>query len=306
MSVIIIFAVSLLMPGVAMPVFAQEQEIPELRPQDMTALFLFEFDSLKESDIAIDEIRQLDDMARVSVSVKGTSLQLRLECRQTDFGPHWRLDENSLAMVKDLLISEETSAPESRQPIPQEDEPRRNPGTTPAAGTYEEQADAPPLSAGDGQQVEERNYRDFFEDFINTVRSGESEKFAGFYFRDDDFDYTKTDIPVEESMSNIRISRQQFISQCELLSAILSRYKEVAVVSVVANEVPEWVMAKVKEMLPTATQYYNTATVELLLDGELQTVKLRALVLLRNGWRVGMITKNLTVAASAKTKNNPR
>lgn len=253
------------------------QEIPELSTDQIKAILLFEMDGISADDIVVEEIKTLEDKARAHVRVKGQSLTVRLQCRMTDFGPRWDLDGSAEESIRTLESpAEETgkletvAAEEKEIPASLERQPQ-------------------PEAEQGGISRDTLEYQRFLVDFVTALRRGEESSYDSFFYKGNDFDLGYAELPPGEALAKVARDRAEFRQGCIDLSSALQRYEDFAILSVVATGVPDRVMDDVKTIMPGVLEFFNTAVIDLRLDGVRGTINLEGIARLADGWRVGLI-----------------
>ncbi len=273
---LLVFVAALLSPTLPQDAGAG-QDIPVLEPVGVVEILIFEIDGLTEAEIEIERIKRLHDRAKAYVKIRDRGFVVSLRCRRTDFGPRWGLAGDPADSVIELDLAVEPPAP----PLT----------ITPSEAEREGEPAASAVDAGDRQEPSEGStaYQLFLTEFVSSLRKGLDERYAGYNFRDADFDLEGTDKPLAEALADIRSHRELFVKRCQELSRDLSSYDSCSVVSVVATGMPSSLMAEVRAIMPTAEEFYSTVVVTLDLDGREGTITLEGVTLLEGSWRIGAV-----------------
>ena len=250
-----------------------QDEIPALEPEDVLAILLFEIDDLTEGDVVIEQVRQLHDLGRATVVIRGQRMVLVLRCRLSDFGPHWDLQGS----LDESLYAEAPAEPQS----PIEALPPLEAEAPPAAESAES---ADGLFVPDEEDT--RDYQLFITEFITALKDGQEDSYADFYYREADFD---SESPAAPTQAELESQRRRFVENCSLVSRDLARFETLTVIQVVARGIPEGQLATGALVLPGLSEFYSPAVVEMQLDGRWGRIVLDGVARLDDGWRVGSV-----------------
>lgn len=255
----------------------QEQEIPELTAEIAASVLLFEIEGLAPEDLDVERIVALYDNAKVYFSMHGRPHLARFRCRATDFGARWGLEEDAERSIKPLPAE---GAEEQAEREPAVVEPEATAVEVPPA------AESVLMPEGSG------GYRAFLAQFVTSLHDGDRDSFAGYFYSDSDFDITQSEGTPAESLARLQRQRRQFAASCRGIAEELARFSDVTVSEVVATGITPAMMGDLQPLMPDVREFYNTAVVELLLDGRLGSITLEGVALVGGAWRVGGIASH--------------
>ena len=270
---LILTAASVLAPAGPWQGSTQEVVIPDLVADEVRAIILFEFDGLAEEDLIVERVEQLRDRGKAYIKLQGKRYVVRLRCRKTDFGPQWGLAESDFS-GSSTEIKGEDAVEEKTEPAEAEAQPA-------------------PTVVAPASAVPDQGYRAFLSGFVTTLREGLSSNYARFYYRDDDFNIAAAEESPEQAVSRLQQQRRRFVTRCGEVARRLAAFESFEVTRVVATGITEPMMADLKTLMPKVREFYNTAVVELLLDGVAGSITLEGVVLVGDEWRIGGIAEFL-------------
>ena len=250
-----------------------QDAIPALEPEDVVAVLLFEIEGLAEGDVVVERVGQLYDRGRATVVIRGRRMVLLLRCRLSDFGPHWGLQ----GTLDNSLYAE----PPAEAEPPLEALPALEAEAPPAAETAESADDVFIPDAEDTH-----DYQLFLTEFMAALKEGAEESYAGFYYRESDFD---AESPAAPTRAELESRRRSFVESCRRLSRDLARFETLTVVQVVARGIPQVQLDVGARLLPGLLEFYSPAVVEMQLDDRWGRIVLDGVARLGDGWRVGEV-----------------
>ena len=265
----IIAASVALLTAVAPP---QEQEIPPLTKEIVLELLRFELPDINPETMTVLDVRQLEELGRAEVRDGSAEAIVKLQCQRTDFGPKWRFAEPLPPELKTAGLPAPT--PE-KTPPPQQEEPQSE---TPAESQQPAEA-APSIS-----------YKVFLTRLFDAVRAEREEDYAGFYFREGDFNLEA--VAAEgDPLQQLEDRRTAFMRQCVQLSLQLRGAERFDTISFFATRSSNSERAELRGLMPQARRYIKAVSVEVMVDGRLGTIIFEGLTLMPDGWRLGGIVK---------------
>ena len=253
----------------------QDQGIPELTTEAAASVLLFEIEGLAPEDLSVERVVALHDRAKVYFQMRGRPYYAKFRCRATDFGATWGLEEDVERSIQPLQV-ESAAEPEAEQPAAEE--------TEPATVNVPPEAESVLMPEGSG------GYRAFLAQFVTLLRDGGRDSYAGYFYSDGDFNITQSEETPAESLARLQRRRHQFAATCSGISEELARFGEFQVSEIVATGISPAMMSDLQPLMPEVREFYNTAVVELLLDGRPGSITLEGVALVGGAWRVGGIS----------------
>jgi hypothetical protein len=267
-----IVMMTLFLTALGPPGFSQEAQVrnvPELEAAEVSEILLFEVDGLKQDELVVERVERLHDRAKAYVVLRGRPLIVRLRCRNTDFGPRWGLERDFVGSTSDW--QRETPA----EAVPEQ------PTGDEAATTVEPPAEPAPATAED-------TYKLFLADFIAALREGRG-AYEAFYFRNDDFDLAASDEDSRASLERLARDRDHFVQRCSELSRALAAFRQLEIGDITAYGITDAMMNDLKPLMPGIKTFYNSAVINLRLDGRPGVITLEGVAQMPAGWRIGAL-----------------